>query len=244
MVRAVPDDATGEVRLRIAGAARALFAERGYESTTVDAIAERAGIARRTFFRYFRSKDDAIFPDHDRHSQAVARYLDAAGHLPPVAAVCGGARIIFLTYLEDKAVAIERYRVARSVPALRHREIASVSQYTAQFSRYLRSRFGDAPDAELRAGVAAGAIIAAHNQVLRAWLRSGGDHDPLPALDAAFAWVVTLFEDAVAPVVPAWPPSPPSSSPSSPSGEGDVVVAVFRAGQPLDDVVERITRSL
>ena len=191
-------EATAEVRERIATAARALFADRGYHSTTVDAIAEQAGIARRTFFRYFRSKDEAIFPDHERMSQMVATYLAEVTDISPVAAVCAAARMIFMGYLEDPAVSVERYRVARSVQALRDREIASVSQYTRMFSRYLRTRLGDVPDAELHAGVIAGAVVAAHNQVLRKWLRSGGDHDPLPDLDAAFAWVVETFEPAQA----------------------------------------------
>ncbi len=64
-----PQGGTGgaalDTRARIAAAAFELFAAQGYDGTTVDAIAERAGIARRTFFRYFRSKDDVIFADHD-----------------------------------------------------------------------------------------------------------------------------------------------------------------------------------
>ena len=190
-------EATAEVRERIAAAARALFADRGYHSTTVDAIAEQAGIARRTFFRYFRSKDEAIFPDHERMSQMVATYLAEVTDISPVAAVCAAARMIFMGYLEDPAVSVERYRVARSVQALRDREIASVSQYTRLFSSYLRRRLGDSAGAGLTAEVASAAIVAAHNHVLREWLRQGGENDPFPALDQAFDWVLSRFEGSV-----------------------------------------------
>ncbi len=190
-------EATAEVRERIAAAARALFADRGYHSTTVDAIAEQAGIARRTFFRYFRSKDEAIFPHHDRMAQSVSYFLHSQDESPPVEAICAGARIIFLAYVEEPAVSIERYRVAHSVQALRDREIASVNIYIRMFSRYLRERFEGDPDADLHADVAASAVVAAHNQVLRAWLHSGGDYDPLPKLDAAFTWVIETFEGAL-----------------------------------------------
>ena len=52
-------------RERLAGAALTLFEDRGYDDTTVDDIAERAGVGRSTFFRHHRSKEDAVFPDHE-----------------------------------------------------------------------------------------------------------------------------------------------------------------------------------
>jgi len=44
--------------------------------------------------------------------------------------------------------------------------------------------------------VAAAAVVAAHNSVLREWLRSGGAGDPLPSLEEAFDWVLDRFEPA------------------------------------------------
>src|SRR3954452_20352532 len=112
-------DGPADARSRIAGAARELFASQGYDRTTVDAIAERAGVARRTFFRYFRSKDDVIFPDHERIEAAAAAHLAALGDVPPVRAVCSGAKLIFRTYVDDPRVSLQRYALSRSVPALK-----------------------------------------------------------------------------------------------------------------------------
>jgi AcrR family transcriptional regulator len=209
-----PDQGSSLVRQRIADAGRELYLAQGYEQTTVEAIAERAGVARRTFFRYFRSKDDVIFADHDRIAQVLAAHLAALDDLPPVRAVCSGARMIFRSYAEHPEVSVQRYRLVRSVPALRDREIASVAQYTRLFARYLSSRLSveaaarsaavrqvptgqspdSGPDVGLAAATAAAAVVAAHNHVLRTWLRQGGIDDPYPALDAAFAWVLARFE--------------------------------------------------
>ncbi|WP_455355450.1 TetR family transcriptional regulator [Streptomyces sp. SYSU K217416] len=49
-------------QLEIARAAAALFAERGPDGTTAEDIARRAGVALRTFYRYFRNKQDAVAP--------------------------------------------------------------------------------------------------------------------------------------------------------------------------------------
>ncbi|MGW3471552.1 TetR/AcrR family transcriptional regulator [Saccharopolyspora sp. NPDC000995] len=49
-------------QLDIARAAAELFAERGLEGTTAEEIAQRAGVAPRTFYRYFRTKQDSVTP--------------------------------------------------------------------------------------------------------------------------------------------------------------------------------------
>ncbi len=217
-----PETAGVEVRERIARAGLELFLANGYERTTVEAIAERAGVARRTFFRHFRAKDDVIFSGHDRVIQAVSGHLAALDDIPPLRAVCSGTRLVFRSYVDDPDVSVQRYQLIRSVPALRDREIAWVSQYTRLFAGYLRSRLLADPEGDRTAEVAAAAIVAAHNHVLRHWLRSGGTTDPFPALDEAFTWVTARFG----------------------SGSDSTVVAVFRPGDSIEDVVQRISRSL
>jgi AcrR family transcriptional regulator len=230
---------TPELRQRVAAAARELFAAQGYEQTTVDAIAERAGVGRRTFFRYFRSKDDAIFPDHLRIVADVRTYLAATAE-PPVQAVCGGARVVFRSYVDEREVAVQRYRLSRSVPALQDREAANVARYTRVFSSYLRQRFAGRPDAVLRADTAAAAVVAAHNHVLRMWLRAEGRGDPLTDLDQTFAWVQGLLEPCTGPG-----DEETGGAGSVPvvhrRGEGmDLVLAVVRTSQPPEEVLQRI----
>jgi AcrR family transcriptional regulator len=63
--RPVRDVARRAVQAELVAVAQRLFEERGYAATTVDAIAEAAGMSRRTFFRYFESKDELVLGKYD-----------------------------------------------------------------------------------------------------------------------------------------------------------------------------------
>jgi AcrR family transcriptional regulator len=199
MVMRRPGDLEPDVTERVVTAAFELFAADGYEATTVEAITQRAGVARRTFFRYFRSKEDVIFPDHEALLAEAAALLATLDDRPPVEAVCRATSVVFAHYLSTPERSVERFRLTREVPALRAREIASVHAYHRVFTRYLIARLADEPQAPLRAEVIAGAVIAAHNQVLREWLRGGGLGSAArgsQALDEAFGYVLATFERA------------------------------------------------
>jgi AcrR family transcriptional regulator len=252
-VRAVPGPPALDTRARIAAASFELFAAQGYDGTTVDAIAERAGIARRTFFRYFRSKDDVIFPDHDMLLATVMQNLASQAGISPVLAICAGVRLVFRSYVSDPQVSVQRYRLTRSVAALRDRELASVQKYERAFGQYVRERLVDGhteSQAALRADVIAAAVVAAHNAVLREWLRAGGNYDPTADLETALGWVTRILEPQPKAIQRHDRPErqdadqPDGAGAGSEPDDSDVVVAVFRADQPIGDVVERISRSL
>lgn len=158
-------------RDRLVEAAFALFDERGFEGTTVDDVAERAGVGRSTFFRAFGSKEDVIFPDHAEVLRAMRDRLATATGTTYLVAVTEAARIVLLHYLAEGDRARIRYRLTRTVPALRAREIASQQQYQQTFREFLRGWLGEEPGSDLRAELVAGAVVTAHNHVLRRWLR-------------------------------------------------------------------------
>ena len=96
-------------RERLAEAAFALFDERGYEQTTVDDITERAGLGRTTFFRHYRSKEDVIFPDHDRLLEQIAERLRTSSHATALTAVSDAVRLVLLHYVDEGDLARRRY---------------------------------------------------------------------------------------------------------------------------------------
>ncbi|MER5636582.1 TetR family transcriptional regulator [Kitasatospora sp. NPDC002227] len=259
-----------QMRQDLAAAAMELFATQGYEETTVDQIAAAAGVARRTFFRYFRSKEEAIFPDHDDTLVRVADLLASADYEEhPLDVVCRGIKEVLRMYASTPGVSVARYQLIRQVPALREREIAVVSRYERLFTRYLLGRFDAAEeippgwqrggdDDSMLAEVSAAAVVAAHNHVLRRWLRAGGLGDPEAQLDHSFEVIRNTFW-ATAPrgsrrrgfgVAPGasgdtvTPDEASAISALSATPGGEVLITVARTDAPLDVVVDSIRAAL
>jgi AcrR family transcriptional regulator len=180
------------VRDRLVDAAFELFDERGYEQTTADDIADRAGVGRTTLFRHYRSKEDVIFPDHDRLLAAVQDRMDTSTADTPIGAATEAVRLVLQRYVEEGDRARSRYKLTSRVAALRDREIANVARYQRLFREFIAKRLGGDPSDELRAELMAASVVSAHNHVLRRWLRRD-TADPLAELDAAMTQVVTLF---------------------------------------------------
>ncbi|MFE3502288.1 TetR family transcriptional regulator [Kitasatospora sp. NPDC059160] len=65
-------------RTRLQGAALDLFSERGCAATTTAAIAERAGVTDRTFYRYFTDKSEVLFGDEGRIEGLPAEAVTAS----------------------------------------------------------------------------------------------------------------------------------------------------------------------
>jgi AcrR family transcriptional regulator len=217
-------------RERLAEAAFALFDERGYEQTTVDDITERAGLGRTTFFRHYRSKDDVIFPDHDRLLEQITERLRTSSHGTALVAVSDAVRLVLLRYIDEGELARRRYALTSKVPALRDREIASVARYQRLFREFIAAWMADttSPDmaepAPLRAELMAAAVVAAHNHVLRRWLR-GESPDPIREIDDALRLVIGLF----------------TTTAGTANGTGTTIVA-FRTGQDIDTLIPALRR--
>lgn len=225
------------MRDALVSAAFQLFLERGYEQTTVDDIVALAGVGRRSFFRYFPAKEDVVFPDHERCLADMTAYLaESAEDAEPVGRVCAAARMVLLMYAENPAFSVQRYRLTKKVPGLRASELSVVWRYERALAAYLRGRFAGRPDGTLRADVIAAAVVAAHNNALRSWLRSDGQGDATTAVDHALDYVKAAFGT---------PPAPPGrDEPEAETEPEDVVVVVSRRGAPMWRVVQEIESAL
>ena len=137
---------------------------------------------------------------------------------------------MLLHYLEEGDLARRRYALTSTVPALRDREIATVARYQRLFREFVADWMGAAVEpALLRAELMAASVVAAHNHVLRRWLRAESA-DPVAELDAAMDQVIGLFTTPGAIDLGA-----------GGNGRGTAIVA-FRTEQDLDALLPVLRR--
>lgn len=213
-------------RAAVVGAALELFAEQGFDQTSVEQIAQAAGVSRSTFFRQFGGKDDVVFTDHEVLLDRLRQFL-ARPHPDPWAAVCEASVLVYTHFAADPELARRRYAVVRGVPALREREIVTVFRYERLFDEYLRASL---PGLDPLDAVGFAALVTAiHNHVLRQLLR-GPKKVPVSvlrtALDDARRRFGVLPDDAAA------------------TGDDAVVVAVFPRAMPTAEVARRLRERL
>ena len=149
-------------RGRLANAALDLFAEHGYESTTVAEIAERAGLTERTFFRYFTDKREVLFSGSRELTEAVAASIEQADPASPPMEVAVEALAEAAEFFhERRAFACKRQAVIASSPELRERELIKLAGMSAMLADALRGRGVAEPTATLTAEAAVAAFRAA-----------------------------------------------------------------------------------
>ncbi|MER7958005.1 TetR family transcriptional regulator [Streptomyces sp. NPDC096030] len=235
MGTASTNSAKPAMRDSLIAAAFQLFLERGYEQTTVDDIVTLAGVGRRSFFRYFPSKEDVVFPDHEQSLADMTAFLAASADTDdPLVRVCDATRLVMRMYAENPTFSVQRYRLTREVTGLRTYELSVVWRYEKTLGDYLRTRYADRRDGTLRANVVAAAVVAAHNHTLRHWLRSGGEGDPLAEVDRALEFVRDTWSR--------------ERGESGGAGRGeqaeDVVVVITKRSTPMWRVVREVESSL
>jgi AcrR family transcriptional regulator len=166
-------------RLAIQAEAIRLFAEKGYETTTVEDIAYAAAISPRTFFRYFPTKEDVVI--WDEYDPVVEDLVAARPADEPAALTARAVMVEALggIYRRDRAELLTRVRLLTTVPELRARLLEAQSG-AEKFASMLARRRG-ADELQARVVIAAlGAIIVA---ALDEWQRDDGKSDLLAIFD-------------------------------------------------------------
>jgi AcrR family transcriptional regulator len=165
-------------RRSLEDAALRLFAERGYDATTIEAVAEAAEVSPRTFFRYFTAKDEVLDMGWQQRREQLAELVDAvpAGDDDHAAA----ARVLVArseSFAPERERILLRARALRSSAALRGRNADTIATWERTLAGGLARRRGLAePDTGARA--VAAAYTAVWRTALADWLQSPGSSLP------------------------------------------------------------------
>ena len=220
-----------------AAAAIGLLARQGFDATSVDDLADAAGMSRSTFFRKFGSKEDVVFADHERILRQVTDSL-AETMQEPLAAIVDAALLVFNHHLRNPETSRARYELMQAVPALRDRELVTSHRYERAFLQHLLETLPDVEHREYQAVSFAAAVVAVHNAFLRRWLRTPagssegtGDRSRSTALADELRALADIFRPALL---------GPAAAPAAPA----VVVTVLTAGADREAVVQAFRDAL
>jgi len=167
-----------DARGRLEQAALDLYDERGYDDTTVADIAERAGLTKRTYFRYFADKREVLFGGSQQLEELLVGAVQAA---PPSAApfdaVVAALEATGPMFEARRPRAIRRQGIIAANPELQERELIKLASLARAIAGALRGR--DVPDAA--ATLAAETGVTVFKVAFERWVD--------PANDASFTQV-------------------------------------------------------
>lgn len=163
-------------RAALRRAALQLVTDRGFDAVTVEEIADLAGVAQRTFFRYFASKEDVIVDDRDLAEELAALLEQTPAAQPPVAAV-RTALLSLAGRLDagDRAEILARQRLIATTPALLARSLEQHQAWEAVLEDWLAERLGTTH--RLGNRLLPAVCVAAVRVAAEAWVASDGQDD-------------------------------------------------------------------
>lgn len=178
-------------RLAIEDAALDLFAERGYEDTTVDQIAARAEVSKATFFRYFRTKADVMFgADKDRHQAFRHAIINRPPSEDALTAVRSAMQQEWLPTVDPRRT-VRQTRAARTSPVLRGLSHDLGMRWQTSVSEAVARRRGlEVEDRSSR--LVAGIAFAVLSNGVNLWMDGGCAGDLVAAIDEGFDRVKEL----------------------------------------------------
>lgn len=178
----------------VARAALALFSRQGFEATTVDEIASEVGISRRTFFRYYQSKSDAVWGAFDAELARLDRLLSEAPDEEGLMQVLRRAVVETNRFNEEQLVDLRlRMSLIRSVPTLVAHSAVRYEEWCDVVARFAARRLGGRPT-DLAPQTLARAALGAAMAAFEEWTRRD-DGDLTEVVDQALALLATGFDE-------------------------------------------------
>ncbi|MFK4069801.1 TetR family transcriptional regulator [Streptomyces sp. NPDC029674] len=176
-----------------------LLALKGYDAVTIDEIVTTAGVSRRTFFRYFASKEDVVVQFlADMGAGMRAELADRPAGERPSTALLHAVKVPLAACADHFERALSVVQLILRTPALLARFLERQAQWRGDLTEEVGRRTGRDPETDLYPRLAAGMALTAFDAVLHRWSGSDGAEDPAELLDRAFE-VIAPALDAIEP---------------------------------------------
>ncbi|MFD7080135.1 TetR/AcrR family transcriptional regulator [Streptomyces sp. NPDC002181] len=168
-----------------------LFAEQGYEATTIAQIAKEAGISQRSLFRYFGTKEDIVCGEQEELGELLRSTVEAQ---PAGATAWEALRAGFEVLMEahgDPGQLLEITTLIFDTPPLRARYTQKRLRWQELVQPAVTARMpaGEGPVPQVRAAAVTATVFACVDAATEAWVRSGGSADLATLYDEALAAV-------------------------------------------------------
>ncbi|GHF46858.1 acyl-CoA-like ligand-binding transcription factor [Streptomyces griseosporeus] len=178
-------------------AALDLLARKGFDAVTVDDIVGAAGVSKRTFFRYFASKEDVVVQFLGEMGTGMrAALAERPAQEPPSVALRHTVWSAVDACAGHGEQTLRVIRLILGTPALLARFLERQAQWRDALAEELTRRLGLGP-AGLYPQLAAGAALTAFDTVLQRWSAGEGDQDPAALTDEAFAVLAPALDSVV-----------------------------------------------
>jgi AcrR family transcriptional regulator len=188
---------------RLVQAALELFQELGYDRTTVEGIAARAGLTERTFFRYFTDKREVLFSGAALLERLIVEAMASAPKgMAPLDVVATGLQAASAMFEARRSHARTRNALIAAHAELHERELIKLAGLAVAIAASLRKRGVADPAATL----AADAGIAVFKHGFARWLADPGRQELAQHLSSALADFRTATAPAVAVAIAPPPP--------------------------------------
>ena len=156
-------------------AALRLFAERGFDAVTIDEIAAAAEVSRRTFFRYYPTKEAVLFPDSsDRREHVRQALAEVQPGESALAAVRRALMSLAAFYGDDRERLLKRNAIMVGHAGLEARYLAQQRWAEEALTGLMAEWLGVDPEEDLRPSVVAATALAAVRVAMAAWMQDEG----------------------------------------------------------------------
>lgn len=167
-----------------------LFLQQGFATTTIDQIVEPLGISKRTFFRYFATKEDLVV---EWQTEMTPAFVDELNSRPrdeaPFKAVSETLLSLASRINTNPELALALMRLFKETPSLAGRDMERRMVWEQALTAALIEREGRTVTPRLKARITVGMAMTAWTAALDEWYLGGGKANLRPIMETAFSLV-------------------------------------------------------